>query len=113
MTMGLGAVLPAPTPRRQGDCDGGADALRAGEFDRPAMQLDELLRHVQPETGAPILPRVGILDLDESLEHVVELVRGNADSSIRDTEPQAAPGVGVGGNGDAAALRCELHRIAE
>src|SRR6185312_4705812 len=107
---GSGDVPQDAVGRKNEPC-GCADAGRAVELERPAMQLDEPLGEGQAETGALAAPVERAVDLLERLQHFRDIARGNADAGIDDTDGEATGGVDLGIDRDAAAGFGELDAV--
>lgn len=69
---------------RQPERDRGADARRALDGERAALQLDERFRDRQAEPGTAVNPRVAAVDLLEPLERGFDIAGAHADSRVGD-----------------------------
>ena len=58
----------------------------AGDSDVTSMQLDDFLGQGQPDPCASVLASNRAISLAESLEYSVELVMGNTNSGVMDTD---------------------------
>src|SRR6185295_19351122 len=86
-----------------------ADTQRALHPDASAVSEDDALGDVKAESKTPSI--VGG-DLQEALEHRLQLVGGDAHSGVLEGTPCFVPGT-VETNDDLASRRRELDRVAE
>ena len=102
--------------QRHGEEEGGAHAWRAADIDLAAHQLHQLLADREPEAGAAVLARGGIVFLREGFEDCGQVLRLYALARVLDLEAhqrteQIAADLACA-DFDFAALG-ELHRVAE
>src|SRR5215472_18977909 len=77
------------------------------------MELRERLHQRKPEAGAVMASGVLVRDLTEGRQRDREVLGGHADAGVGHGEREAAVADALGPDGDAAAARSELDRVAE
>src|SRR5689334_6029789 len=97
---------------RERECERRALTGLALDPDTPAVQLDELAREREAETGALVLLGVVRPDLAELFEHRVEIFRGNADAGIAHGDLDLAVQT-LAAHLHAATLAREFHGVGE
>ena len=95
--------------------EGRSLAGRALGADLAAHQLDEARGDRQPEAGSLVAARRGGIDLREFVEHRLQLVGGDTDAGILDTDPDSDLLIFAfaGDVDEHVAALGELHRIAD
>src|SRR5581483_6966608 len=97
---------------RQGEGDGGADALLALDAEPPAVQLDEPDRERQAEAGAGMAAAPGARHLAEARDRGLDFRRIHADAVIADRDAIART-IEARRQQHAVAALAELHGVGD